>query len=312
MTIIAFFSIRCLCATIAVIDTGADINHPMLQEHLWTNSKEIPDNGIDDDNNGYIDDVHGWNFVDNNNQISDLHGHGTHIAGIIAQNSAESKLMVLKYFDPRLSAQKNLNNTIAAIEYATKMGAQIINYSAGGPGENLREESAIKAAQEQNILLIAASGNDSKNTDINKYYPASYSLSNIMSVMSLNKHKGISQFSNYGPHSVDIAILGEDIVSAAPKNQFAKMSGTSQATAFITAFAGNTIDADKNILAEELKTLLSYSGNPASSLKDKSISERIFDPSLLASMKSSRESAFGQQWTNMIDIPPEQVLVPEP
>lgn len=312
LLMVSIFCVHALAATVAVIDTGADINHFMIKDQLWVNPNEIPDNHLDDDHNGYVDDVHGWNFVNNSNQLTDLHGHGTHIAGIIAKNSPSAKLMILKYFDPRLSPAKNLESTISAIKYATKMGAQIVNYSAGGPGANPQEEQAIKTSESKNILFVAAAGNDRKNTDETKYYPANYSLPNILSVMSVNSQNKISHFSNFGAHSVDIATTGEDIVSAAPGNQLVKMSGTSQATALITASASNLIDESLGASVQEIAARIKLSGYFLPSLKLKSKSEKLFDPRLLSSMRSSQESAFGERWANMIDIHPEQVLVPNP
>lgn len=309
---VSLFCVKCFSATVAIIDTGADISHPWLQKNLWTNLGEIPDNNIDDDGNGFIDDIHGWNFVNDSNKLDDLHGHGTHIAGIIAKNSSQAKLMILKYFDPTASAEKNLASTIAAIRYATLMGAQVVNYSAGGPGANAKEESAIRAAAQKNILFVAAAGNDSKNTDTFKYYPANYPLSNILSVLSLSPQKKLSQFSNFGSHSVDIATVGEDITSAAPGNQFVKMSGTSQATAMITAAAANLIDENKDAPVEEICSRMRQSGDLLLSLKSKSKYERLFDPDLLSSIKSSDESAFNERWVNMVDIQLQQVLVPNP
>lgn len=310
--IVGFFCVQCFSSTVAIIDTGADIQHPLLQKNLWTNPKEIPGNGIDEDQNGYIDDIHGWNFIENSANIQDHHGHGTHIAGIIAKNSPNVKLMILKYFDPKASPAKNLQSTIEAIQYATKMKAQIINYSAGGPGYNSIEEAAIRKAQEANILMVAAAGNDATNTDIVKYYPANYKLSNILSVLALSSKNKLASFSNFGPESIDIATLGEDILSSSPHQQFVKMSGTSQATAFITSAAANLRDQYPDWQVEELSSALKQSGDALQSLVGKSKYEKAFDPSLLASIRSSRESAFGEVWTNMDNIPLEQILLPEP
>jgi len=119
---------------VAVIDTGIDINHPDLKDNIWKNPKEIPNNNIDDDNNGFVDDVHGWNFVPNNNNLSDDHGHGTHIAGIIGAVGGNGigisgvapkvSLMALKYYHPKRT--DNRSNTVRAIHYAIDNGAHIL------------------------------------------------------------------------------------------------------------------------------------------------------------------------------------------
>lgn len=170
---------------VAVIDTGIDVNHEDLKDNIWKNPKEIPGNNIDDDNNGYVDDVHGWNFVRNDNKVSDNHGHGTHIAGIIGAVGGNNigisgvapkvSLMALKYYDPTDTGTNNLNNTIKAIDYAVKNGAHIINYSGGGLDGNLCEKMAIRRAEEKGILFVAAAGNERSNTDKSGYYPANYS-----------------------------------------------------------------------------------------------------------------------------------------
>lgn len=223
--------------TVAVIDTGLDIKHPQVRDHLWTNPGEIPGNGIDDDKNGFIDDVHGWNFVDNSPVITDTHGHGTHVSGIIAAVAPQAKIMALKYYDSKASALTNIQNTLKAFQYAVKMNVQIINFSGGGPGFNSSEFLILKEAQAKGILLVAASGNDGINTDYLRYYPADYDLSNILSVTAFDKNRQRPIFANYGTKTVDIAAPGDEILSSLPKGSVGEMSGTSQATAFATGSA---------------------------------------------------------------------------
>jgi thermitase len=238
--------------TVAVVDTGVDLKHPALQGQLWTNPEEIPDNGIDDDHNGYIDDIHGWNFVKNNNDIQDRQGHGTHIAGLIAGRSEkfqglapESKLMILKYYDPGLSSTQNLKNEIQAFRYAIAMKAHIINFSGGGPGANQDEAQVLRIAEQKQILVIAAAGNDSLDTDRFPYYPASYSLKNILSVSATDALKRLAGFSNYGYRSAQIAAPGENIRSTAIGGGLIELSGTSQATAVVSGLAALVIAQKK-------------------------------------------------------------------
>ena len=218
-----------------MIDTGIHTKHPCLKDSLWINPKEIPNNNKDDDNNGFIDDIHGWNFVENNNDIQDYHGHGTHISGIIAAQGKSThrpncrmlglaqnvKIMTLKYFSTK-EVNNNIENTVKAIKYANANGAHIINYSGGGPGANDPERSAIAKSADKNIIFIAALGNEGKKisqipenkklkptdqrvlasfTDFpqnkdNKYYPASYNLRNILSLQSQNQNNEIIDSSN--------------------------------------------------------------------------------------------------------------------
>ena len=200
---------------LAVIDTGIHKGHPCFYGQLWKNTKEIPNNNKDDDGNGFKDDIHGWNFADHNNDIQDYHGHGSHISGIIAAKGGKNckvvgvsplvELMVLKYFDPHSKNASNVNNTVKAIEYAVKMGADIINYSGGGPGDNIAEKTAIAKAADKGIIFVAALGNEGSRIGHesssmgakNKYYPASYELPNIIAVQSHNKNAKKVESSNY-------------------------------------------------------------------------------------------------------------------
>lgn len=238
---------------VAVIDTGVDLSHPALKNCFWTNPGETgfdskgnnkATNRIDDDKNGFIDDVNGWNFASNNSRVQDDHGHGTHIAGLIAGKSAEFKgiapgtrIMVLKYFDPKAPGGGNLMNTVRAIKYALLMGATIINYSGGGAAPHPLEKQALLEAAQKNVLVVAAAGNESTDSDLLGFYPASYNLKNILSVMAVGPDLKRVPSSNWGPHNVKIAAPGEQILSILPHEQMGYMTGTSQATALMTGLA---------------------------------------------------------------------------
>lgn len=248
---------------VAVIDTGIDYTHPELRENLWVNRKETgkwtPPKGvktscrdkscnqIDDDNNGFADDVVGWDFVHNAPLPFDTHGHGTHIAGIVASRGGNGigisgvcsgvSIMALKYYDNSVLGYNNLQNTVKAIRYAIDNGANIINYSGGGSDSALPERIAIEKAQRSGLLFVAAAGNEGRNSDQIAYYPASYSLDNIVSVASINQYNHLLPSSNFGSRTVDIAAPGLGIYSTIPSMGFGRMSGTSQATAFVTGAA---------------------------------------------------------------------------
>lgn len=265
--------------TIAVIDTGTDINHKDLQKFIWINEgengkdffgRDKATNGIDDDGNGFIDDIHGWNFVDNNNDVSDSHGHGTHVSGIIKKEfekhhtnstfSPSARLMILKYYNSSAADSDNVANTAKAIEYATKMKANVINYSGGGTSQDEREMKAIEKAGQNNIIFVAAAGNNNANTDYRKYYPANYSLGNIISVAATDNDGELVSFSNYGSDTVDIAAPGKSIYSTLPHNSYGFLSGTSQATAFVTGVVASFIAKKQNINSKEvLRDLLAGS-----------------------------------------------------
>ncbi|MFS4460442.1 S8 family peptidase [Bdellovibrio sp. HCB2-146] len=243
---------------VAIIDTGVDIEHPLIRDHLWKNPKE-KDNERDNDGNGYAGDLHGWNFVSNNHDLSDSLGHGTHVAGIIQQQARNHKVrfMILKYYDPQKSGQENLLNTVKAIRYATEMGADIINYSGGGDERSLMEEAAIRDAQRKGILFIAAAGNEGRNTDLMGFYPAGYRLANVLSVAAMDQQKRKLASSNFGSRSVDVIAPGKNIYSALPGGKYGLMSGTSQATAWVSGQAARWLAQNHgNIQAEELKKIL--------------------------------------------------------
>ena len=240
---------------VAVIDTGIDSQHPALNSHIWQNPGETgldingqskSTNAIDDDQNGFIDDVQGWNFAQNTNDITDSHGHGTHIAGLILgvnktqPPTSDAQLMILKYYDPQQSGEKNLKNLVQAIRYAIQMKVQIINYSGGGFVPDDQERKAITEAAKAGILFVAAAGNEGRNSDQTPFYPADYDLPNILSVANLKDH-GLADSSNFGFKSVAMAASGYKALSTLPNNQWGQMTGTSQATARVTNAAVSLI-----------------------------------------------------------------------
>jgi thermitase len=278
---------------VAVIDTGIDNNHEDLKENIWVNpgesgtdakGKDKASNGIDDDKNGYIDDVNGWNFVSNNNELTDNHGHGTHIAGIIGAQAGNKKgisgispdvsLMIIKYYDPKVTNTDNLKNTINSINYAIKMGAQIINYSGGGTDYSQDEFEAVKKAEKNGILFVAAAGNERSNSDQFHYYPADYKLTNIISVTALDPSKEVLATSNFGVETVDIAAPGQNIISALPGNAYGFMTGTSQATAFVSG-AAVLVKANKSDFKyDDIKRYILSTGDPSTSLALKTRTSR--------------------------------------
>ena len=229
----------------AIIDTGIDPQHPDLRENLWVNKAEKEGKkGVDDDGNGFIDDIHGWNFADNSNVIMDYHGHGTHVAGIIGGKGKVCKpgvapqvsLMILKYYSPEASGIVNLTNTIKSIHYAIQNGAHIINFSGGGPQPNEEERKAIDLALEKNILLVTAGGNEKSDIGEKPYYPASYGLPNILAVGASDSSDKHSRFSNRGKF-IKAHAPGTKIYSTLPMGRCGFLTGTSQSTPIFTGGA---------------------------------------------------------------------------
>ncbi len=273
---------------VAIIDTGLDVKHEDLKDNLWKNAGEIgfddlgrdkATNGKDDDGNGFVDDVYGWNFVKNNSDLSDNHGHGTHIAGIvgavggngkgISGVSPEVSLMILKYYDPKGYGEDNLKNTIKAIHYAIDNGAHIINYSGGGLEYSADEKAAIEKARKRGILFIAAAGNERSNSDLKKYYPADYNLDNIISVTAIDDKTRVLPSSNYGILTVDIAAPGNNIYSTLPDNKYGFMTGTSQATAYVSGVAALVLAHHTDYKPIEVAKYLKNTGDIVDSLKGK-------------------------------------------
>ncbi|MGE0527402.1 MAG: S8 family peptidase [Bdellovibrionales bacterium] len=242
--------------TVAIIDTGCDIHHPELRQSLWRNPGEHgldengmsrATNGIDDDDNGFVDDAHGWDFVSNSPAIMDEHGHGTHIAGIIGGRSGLApgvSLMFLKYYDTESDGEANLRNSVHAIRYAVRMGARIINYSGGGILRSAEEAAALEWAARQNVLVVAAAGNEGLNSDFFPFYPADYELPNILSVAATDRKERLLDISNYGLATVDLGAPGKNIYSTLPLGQYGYMTGTSQAAAFVSGVAALLVSRD--------------------------------------------------------------------
>ncbi len=265
---------------VAIIDTGVDVHHPLIKDKLWQAPARVVSSG-----NGSATPLHGWNFVSNNADVQDRHGHGTHVAGVILQRTQglKVKLMILKYFDPEQSPQTNLLNTIKAIRFAVDMKADIINYSGGGMQKNALEEAVVREAQARGILFVAAAGNEGRNTDQLGYYPAGYGLSNIIAVAAMDSRQQLLKSSNYGSHSVDIVAPGKNIFSSLPDSQYGLMSGTSQATAWVTGLAASIMAKSTiKLLPEQVKSRLVLNA-----VKDQQLTDKIKSQARIAELRNT-------------------------
>lgn len=266
---------------IGVIDTGVDYNHPDLVGNIWTNPGEIAGDRIDNDRNGYIDDVRGWDFAYNDNNPMDGHGHGTHVSGTIAGKGNNSvgvtgvawnaKIMPLKMFDDTGSGGST-SNAILAINYATAKGVKLTNNSWGGGGYSQALYDAINTAGQRGALFIASAGNSSRNTDTTPSYPASYNLANIISVASTTRTDGLSSFSNYGATTVDLGAPGSDIYSTLPNSSYGTKSGTSMASPHVTGAAALLWSQNPTWTAQQVKNKLMQTTDPISALSGKTVS----------------------------------------
>ncbi len=259
---------------IAVIDTGVDYNHPDLAGNIWTNPGEIAGNGIDDDHNGYIDDIHGWDFYFNDNNPFDDNGHGTHCAGTIGAigNNGKGitgvmwqvKIMPLKFMN--YAGSGYASDAGKAILYANKMGASVMSNSWGGANYSITLANAINSSHG---LVVCAAGNDAINIDSAPFYPASYAFPQVLSVAASTKTDTLASFSNYGTNSVDIAAPGELIYSTLPNGSYGTLSGTSMATPHVAGLAGLLYAYHPGLTYTEAKSAIMASVDEKTSLNGK-------------------------------------------
>src|SRR5215217_892655 len=211
---------------VAVIDDGVDFSHPELASRAWTNPGEVPNNNLDDDNNGYVDDVNGWDFYNRDKTVHDpgVDAHGTHVSGTIAASvngqgvvgvAPNVKIMALKIMGPNGG---ETSDAILAIQYAKAEGAKISNISLGGSSY---DQGLYDAINNSGSLFVAAAGNGGDdgigdNNDVLPDYPSSYDLPNILSVAAVDNQGKLASFSNYGATSVDISAPGVGILSSVP------------------------------------------------------------------------------------------------
>lgn len=259
--------------TVAVVDTGIDLKHEDLQDILWKNTKEIPGNNVDDDNNGYVDDIYGINTLVRdaqgkataNNQ--DAHSHGTHVSGTIGakQNNIKGiagiashvRMMGIRAV-PNNGDETDVN-VAEAFLYAAKNGARIINCSFGknqNEGRNLIPDTLKYIHEKYDVLVVAAAGNDGYNIDSRPTYPASHPNDNLLIVASTDDDGELSGFSNFGKKNVDIAAPGSSILSTTPGNRYQSMSGTSMASPTAAGVAAQVLAHHPKLTALQLKDIL--------------------------------------------------------
>ncbi|HHI94659.1 MAG TPA: hypothetical protein ENK04_14305 [Gammaproteobacteria bacterium] len=249
---------------IAIVDTGVDYNHSELSNNIWNNSAEIANNGRDDDGNGFVDDVRGWDFANNDSNPMDDNDHGTHLAGTIAASGNNgsgvagvnwsARIMPLKFMDS--TGAGSSADAIAAIDYAVANGARVINASWGGGPFSSAMFNAISAANDAGVLFVAAAGNESNNNDRTPSYPADYDLPNVISVAATDDADTLAGFSNFGANSVDLGAPGVSILSTVRNNGYASFNGTSMAAPHVTGVAALVIADNPNIGIPALRAAL--------------------------------------------------------
>ena len=251
--------------TVAVVDSGVDYTHPDLAANVWANPGETPANGLDDDGNGFADDVRGWDFYSGDADPQDLLGHGTHVAGTIGArgNNATDvvgvnwrvKLMPLRVGNQQLT----LSAIVGAFSYACAKGARVINGSFGGTGADALRD-AIAACP--NALFVFAAGNEAQNNDAIPAYPCAYPLANVVCVAATASDDARAWFSNWGPVSVDLAAPGANILSTVPAAQLDYYDGTSMAAPHVAGAAALVLAARPQLTTAELRSALLLSVDP--------------------------------------------------
>ncbi len=268
---------------VGVIDTGVDTAHVDLAANIWTNPGEIPDNSIDDDSNGYVDDMHGWDFVnDDNGPVDDIF-HGTHMAGTIAAvgNNGigvtgvcwSAKIMALKIFDS--GGYGSVSDAILALEYTIKMGAKLTNNSYGFSGFSQAHKNAIDSSGAHGMLFVTVAGNFSVNDDVTPLYPGSYDCDNIIAVAATDDNDNLATFSSYGPTTVDLAAPGDGILSTIPPalgwGAYQLGKGTSCATSHVSGTVALTWSKYPTLTRFQVKERIMNSVDPLPSLAGKCV-----------------------------------------
>ncbi len=264
---------------VAVIDSGIDSTHPDLTPNLWHNPAEIPDNGIDDDKNGFIDDAIGWDFINDDNLPDDALGHGTHVSGIIGARGNNGigvsgvcwriNIMPLKVFQERETTDEVI---VAAFDYVLGQEVNVINASWGGTIPSPPIKDAIRECNRRGILFVAAAGNDLVNTVEHPIYPACHNLPNIISVAASTLSGTKAHYSNFGP-LVSVCAPGSSIYSTLPAPQlYGNNSGTSMAAPHVTGTAALLLSADPYLSPEEIRNRVIGSAQPVEILETVSLS----------------------------------------
>ena len=263
-------------AIVAVIDSGMDMDHPDLKANLWINSGEIANDNIDNDGNGYVDDVNGWDFYEDDNQPDDTYGHGTHCAGTIGAAGNNTNQVVgvcwsAAIMPLRAGAGPTLSDAdiVDAIRYAANNGAKVLSNSYGGLGYNETAFRSIEYANSLGCIFVAAAGNSALDNDTTPVYPASYELPNIISVAATDENDDLATFSNYGETSVDLAAPGVNIVSTYLGGDTESQQGTSMACPHVAGAMALLLSEMEEITPAAAKQLLLDSVDEIDSLEGK-------------------------------------------
>lgn len=283
---------------VGIIDEGIDINHPDLASNIWVNPYEIAGNGIDDDGNGYIDDIHGWDFYNDDNTVYDAgqDAHGTHVAGTIGGVGGNGIGVAGVNWDVSMIAAKFLgqdggftSDAVRAVDYLTDLktrhGINIVasNNSWGGGGYSRALHDAILRHAKADILFVAAAGNSASNNDTTNNFPSNYSTlvgtvnesaasyEGVIAVASITSGGALSSFSSFGATTVDIGAPGSGIISTVPNNGYASYNGTSMATPHVTGAIALYASKFPDASAEQIRNAILATATPTTSLAGRTV-----------------------------------------
>ncbi len=259
---------------VAILDSGLQLDHPDLARNLWRNPGEVPGNGVDDDRNGYVDDVFGANMITSDGNVADDEGHGTHVGGIVAARAGNgaggsgiapgARLMAVKVLDARRSGNSSL--LARGIRYAVDRGARILNVSLNGDASSPDLDEALRYADDRGATVVASSGNNSRDIDARPSYPASSELPAVLSVTATEESGRVLSIANRGASSVDIAAPGSMILSTARGSRYELRSGTSMAAPFIAGSLALLAAARPDLPQAQLRDALLQSARRRSPL----------------------------------------------
>lgn len=302
---------------VALVDTGIDYTHEDLVGRIWTNTDEIPGNGIDDDGNGYVDDVYGWNFYSGTNDVyvGTEDAHGTHGAGTIAANAGNGVGIagIVQSDHVKVMAVKALGGSdgsgttasiIQAIQYAEANGAQICNLSLGS---SQNDPALYRTIASSKMLFVVAAGNDGTDLETAPSYPASYDLDNLIAVANIRYDGELDPTSSYGAASVDLAAPGSYILSTTPGDTYSYMTGTSMAAPMVSAAAAMVYSAFPKATLADVKDILLASVHKLDCLTGRTATGGMLD--LGAAMAGAVTASTGRAWaepdlTAYTDNPP--------
>ena len=272
---------------VAVIDSGIDLSHPDLAANLWTNPGETPGNGVDDDGNGFVDDVHGYDFANDDANPTDDYGHGTHVAGIIGAVGDNGVGTAGILWTTRLMAVKVLDaagdgptaHLVRAVDYAVANGAKVICMSLGGgePADELAR--AIDRARAAGRVVVAAAGNERTDLDAETFYPAGYAalFDNVVAVASVDQADALAATSNFGAQTVTLAAPGVSILSTVRGGGTGTKSGTSMAAPFVAGAAALVWDAHPTWTYQQVIAAVTSTIDPVPALADVTVTGGVLN-----------------------------------